>query len=176
MLRFTSSSTPLLRQPPVGKSKPKRVQAPQSPAPRKEVPCPQRLLGVANALDGDHPKWRLSLLDLEHAGNWSWTASEEALRKVVKFLTEMERLTWAEIRSQMFNSRGGSHRKHHTMVPSILCPEAQKRLRELKLDDVDELFRFRLGNMERLWGVIDADGIFYPVWWDPEHKVYPSDQ
>ena len=29
------------------------------------------------------------------------------------------------------------------------------------LDDFDELFRFRLGNTRRLWGIIDDD-VFYP--------------
>lgn len=32
------------------------------------------------------------------------------------------------------------------------------------------------GNMERLWGVLSSDSprIFYPIWWDPDHKVCPS--
>jgi hypothetical protein len=48
-------------------------------------------------------------------------------------------------------------------------------LEELRLDDFDELFRFRLGTMRRLWGIVD-DEVFYPVWWDPDHKVYPQDR
>ena len=47
-------------------------------------------------------------------------------------------------------------------------------MQDLRLDDLDDLFRFRLGNKPRLWGVIH-EGVFYPVWWDPEHKVYPTD-
>ena len=31
---------------------------------------------------------------------------------------------------------------------------------------------FRLGNTRRLWGIIDD--VFYPVWWDANHKVYPQ--
>lgn len=50
--------------------------------------------------------------------------------------------------------------------------EATRRLQALRLDDFDELFRFRLGNLPRLWGILDGD-IFYPVWWDPDHEVYP---
>lgn len=40
----------------------------------------------------------------------------------------------------------------------------------------DQMFRFRLGNMERLWGVISDEDprVFYPIWWDPLHKVCPS--
>lgn len=40
-------------------------------------------------------------------------------------------------------------------------------------DDFDEMFRFRLGNLERLWGVI-RDGVFYAIWWDPNHQVCPG--
>jgi len=49
---------------------------------------------------------------------------------------------------------------------------AQRRLQHLSLDDFDELFRFRLGNKRRLWGILDGD-VFYPLWWDADHKVYP---
>lgn len=52
--------------------------------------------------------------------------------------------------------------------------EARARLEELGLDDFDELFRFRLGNMERLWGVFAGNNhVFYPLWWDCDHKVCP---
>ena len=71
---------------------------------------------------------------------------------------------------------GGNRRRGalHKFIPSAhLCPAAQRRLLDLRLDEFDELFRFRLGNLERLWGVIHLD-VFYPVWWDPEHKVCPS--
>jgi hypothetical protein len=156
------------------KPKPKQLPAPQAPQ-RKEVPQAGRLLGLADGPGGKHPKWRLSLLDVDHAGSWSWAVDEAALRQITAFLSQMERLTWTEIQSQMFNSKKGSHRKHHPMQLGLLCSEARERLRALRLDDVDELFRFRLGNMSRLWGVVDADGIFYPVWWDPKHKVYPMD-
>lgn len=156
------------------KTKPKQVRAPSAPA-RKELPRPERLASLDDSPSGKHPKWRLSLIDLDHAGSWSWAIDEAALRQITTFLSEMEKLTWTEIKAQMFNSKNGSHRKHHPMAPGLLCSEAQQRLRALRLDDLDELFRFRLGNKPRLWGVVDDDGTFYPVWWDPEHRVYPAD-
>jgi hypothetical protein len=156
-------------------SKHKQVPVPSASPQRKEVPRPERLHSLADTAGGKHPKWRLALLDLDHAGSWSWAVDEDALKEIVAFLSEMEKLTWTEIRAQMFNSKKGSHRKHHSMAPELLCPDAQRRLSVLRLDDVDEIFRFRLGNKPRLWGVIDDDGIFYPVWWDPDHEVYPTD-
>lgn len=156
------------------KGKSKHVAKP-SPAKLKEIPKPRRLSGVADAQDGRHPTWRLSLLDLKHAGNWSWQLTESDLHEIIQFLSQMERLKWTEVLAQMTSSKNGSHRKHHPMPADQLCAEAQERLQELHLDDFDELFRFRLGNKRRLWGILDED-VFYPVWWDAEHKVYPQDR
>jgi len=147
--------------------KAKQQPSPQVPQ-RKQLPapsageaktCPKRLLGIDNEPDGRHPLWRLSLLDLEHTEGWSWTLDEADLRKIVTFLAQMERLTWTQVRALM---TGGRRRGAlHKFIPADhLCPIAQRRLVELKLDDFEELFRFRLGNLERLWGVI-RDGVFY---------------
>jgi hypothetical protein len=89
----------------------------------------------------------------------------------------MERLTWTEVRAQIHGggSRGTAHRKHKPVPTEQLCADAQRRLRTLRLDEFDELFEFRLGNFPRLWGVIHDD-VFYAVWWDPDHKVYPFDR
>jgi len=156
----------------------KRKQQPKLPTsepPRKERPAvPRALLGITGAPDASHPSWRLSLLDLDHAGNWSWNVTAADLQQITAFLTEMERLTWTEIRAQITSSKKASHRKHHPIPVEALCTEAQRRLQDLRLDDVDEMFRFRLGNLPRLWGVLQ-DGVFHAVWWDPRHKVYPLD-
>jgi hypothetical protein len=154
-----------------GKSRP----VPQSPPPVKERPVvPRALLGITDTPDEAHPSWRLSLLDLDHAGGWSWSATEANLREIVKFLSEMERLRWTEIRAQVTSSRRASHRKHHEVPTESLCREAQRRLQDLQLDEFDELFRFRLTGPKRLWGVVHA-GVFYPLWWDPSHQVYPTE-
>lgn len=155
------------------KTKGKHVARP--PAPQlKDALRPKRLAGVASSANGSHPAWRLSFLDLDHAGGWSWQVSPVDLREIIGFLSEMERLTWTEVHAQITSSKRGSHRKHHPMPIGQLCTEAQQRLQELQLDDFDDLFRFRLGNKRRLWGILDED-MFYPVWWDSEHKVYPQD-
>jgi hypothetical protein len=159
---------------PPRKPKPKQISRPAAPQ-RKEVPAlPKRLLGITGTPSVARPSWKLSLLDLEHAGSWSWGVTDVTLQGIIEFLTQMERLTWTEIQAQMTNNKKGGHRKHHAIPLDRLCPEAQRRLQDLRLDDLDDLFRFRLGNKPRLWGVIH-EGVFYPVWWDPEHKVYPTD-
>jgi hypothetical protein len=112
----------------------------------------------------------LSLLDLDHTGSWSWNVNEGVLQEIIAFLKQMERLTWTEIRSQ---THGGGHLRHHPIPVESLCAEAQRRLQQLRLDDLDELFEFRLGSRRRLWGAVPDDGIFCVLWWDPQHQVYP---
>jgi len=57
-------------------------------------------------------------------------------------------------------------------VASII-KDAQKRLEELKLDDVDQLYSLRLNGRERLWGIRSNDK-FSILWWDPEHQICPA--
>jgi hypothetical protein len=146
--------------------------APDVPEPGKRRP--RRLQGVeGSGPDGSHPIWRLALLDLEHLGSWSWDVGADDLKKIIQFLREMEQLTWAEVRGMLTGGYRRRGPKHKFIPADHLCPEAQRRLVELDLQEFADLFRFRLGNMERLWGAVN-EGIFYPVWWDPRHHVCPS--
>ncbi|MEV0754992.1 hypothetical protein [Streptosporangium sp. NPDC050280] len=163
---------------PKGKSKP---VVPGSLAPGAGKPiAPKKLLGVHTNSDDDdlrHPVWRLSLLDREHDGSWSWKIDGATLMTIIEALTAMERLTWREIRVQQAHSKSRSLAKHHAQPVGSLCAEAQKRLGDLGLDDWDELFRFRIMQKGRLWGVLSNESprVFYPIWWDPEHLVSPVD-
>jgi hypothetical protein len=149
---------------------------PSPPPVRKKEP-PRRLAGIAAGEGHEYrPLWRLSLLDQDHAGSWSWEVSPETLRKIIAFLTEMERLTWQEIRAQQTGGKKRRGAKHKDIPVESLCAEAQQRLQELGIVEWECLFRFRTGNMERLWGVISDEEprVFYPIWWDPDHRVCPS--
>lgn len=161
-----------------GKGKP----TPGTPEPGTGKPtAPKTVLRMhAEAADEEltHPMWRLSLLDREHNGSWSWEVSAEDLADIVSFLSGMERLTWREIRQQKTPAAHNHSRpKHHAMNIADLCKEAQDRLAELKLDEWDELFRFRFGATGRLWGVLSHDRprVFYPIWYDAHHKVFPTE-
>lgn len=149
-----------------------------APEPSPDKPQPRRLQGVAAdspELEQGHPLWRLSLLDRGYQGQWSWKTTEEIIHKIVDFLIQMERLPWKEVRRHM---AGGKNRgsKHKPIPIESLCQETQQRLQELELEDCDELFRFRTGWDERLWGVLSHENprVFYPIWWDPYHKVCPG--
>lgn len=144
----------------------------RSNAPVELDRTPKKLdrLGV---LEDGHPTWRLSLVDLD--GPWGWrSASHEELVSALALLMQAEKQTWQELSQQMTggNRRRGQRNKY---IPIEHCAaSAQERLRELQLDDYgDSWFRFRIGNLGRLWGVMHGE-TFYPVWWDRSHTVCPS--
>lgn len=62
----------------------------------------------------------------------------------------------------------------HSVPISQLCPEAQKRVTSLKHDDVARLDRLRLSGRWRVWGILQPDGLFRVLWWDPYHRICPS--
>lgn len=126
-----------------------------------------------NAIADRRPLWGLSLMDEAHDGSWTWQLAPEEITMLLDFLKQMERLRWREIWAQMFNSKGGSHKKHHWMAADEICAEAKRRLDDIGLGDQERLFRFRLSNKARLWGIV-FDHTFYPIWWDGDHRVYPT--
>ncbi|MFF1635927.1 hypothetical protein [Leifsonia sp. NPDC058248] len=129
---------------------------------------------AADWLDA-RPAWGLQIVDHEVTGDWSWTIGQPQLMEIMSFLAQMEKRTWAEIRRDMAGGNNRRDEKHKFIPVAHLCKEARDRLEEIELDDQDRLFRFRLGNLKRLWGVIlPDDHMFYLLWWDENHKVCPS--
>lgn len=91
--------------------------------------------------------------------------------EVMEFLCTIGSSTWSDIKSHASNG----HKKHHHQEMGSLCKEAQDRLAHLKHDTrFEDVFRFRLGSRKRLWGFL-LGGVFYVLWWDAEHNVYPTE-
>jgi hypothetical protein len=114
-------------------------------------------------------------VDRELDGEWGWPCGDE-LHEMLRFFADYSRVTWRQVDQETYNGAGGYRkRKNHPMPFDSVCPEARERLQELKLDQIFyEFFRFRLGTNRRFWG-FRREGVFYPLWWDPSHKVYPLD-
>jgi len=114
-----------------------------------------------------------SLADRGYEGEWGWgLLTQEDAHSLLHFLCDMAALSWDQVRAQ----NAGRHRRHHPQPITSLCSAARRRLRELDLEDLDsEIFRFRLSGLERLWGFAADDGTFYALWWDPNHRVYPTE-
>jgi hypothetical protein len=107
-------------------------------------------------------------------GNWSWgprtwTFSDWSSIILPK-LRSFETMKWHEIEAAITDN---GHRMHHSMPVESICDECQTRLLELEKID-DDIYRFRLGNSRRLWGFRILQ-VFELLWYDPLHRVYPTD-
>ena len=113
---------------------------------------------------GENPSWRVSLLDL--AGPFGQRIEQADATEILKFLSEIEKLTWNEI---LRNRRSGGH--HHVEV-RLISPAARKHLMQRNIE-ADTLISLRVTAKKRLWGVREGS-VLHLLWWDPQHEVYPT--
>ena len=109
------------------------------------------------------PIWNLKLFDLE--GPWGVCKINKAstLEEIRIKLSNYSTMTWAQIEGDL----------NHSIEISSCIKKAQKRLIDLQLDDISNLFSFRFSGKKRLYGKKQNE-IFFPVWWDPDHEICPS--
>ncbi len=108
-------------------------------------------------------KWSFSRFD-----QYNWFDNQYKLipfTKIAAHLQSYESMTWRQIRA---NSD-----RDHPIEPDAIILKAQKKLRTQTSYDFDELWRFRFTGAQRLWGM-KVGAMFYVLWWDPQHKIYPS--
>lgn len=119
---------------------------------------------------GNHPVWSFKSLDNGYH-KWGFVHTDDLFGKVISKLKENEGMTWGEI---MSSSGGRTHgTNNHYEDVSKLIPEAQKRWRNLHLEEYDRVFSLRLNGVQRLYGILQ-DGVFRIVWFDQEHEIYPT--
>ena len=81
----------------------------------------------------------------------------------------MEALTWAQIERQTHGKYGKS--SSHYVPISKLDIEMRKRLKDLSLDDIDEIFSLRLDGLYRIYGVRKFN-VLQIIFFDKEHEGY----
>ncbi len=103
---------------------------------------------------------------------WAFNPTGEEAREILSFLRDMGRCTWTEI----LTMRSGGRPEHHFQEAETFDADAKRDFKKAKLDErfSEEMFRFRLGSRKRLWG-FRHEATFHVVWWDDEHKVYPTE-
>ncbi|WP_421227110.1 hypothetical protein [Aeromonas jandaei] len=116
--------------------------------------------------------WCARLADLQ--GSWTWGESRTWTQQewddvISPGMNALEGNYWKDIQRMASDTR---HLMHHDHDITDLCDEAIERWLELGLEQFDTPFRFRLGNLPRVWGVV-LQGHFYMVWWDRLHRIYP---
>jgi hypothetical protein len=95
--------------------------------------------------------------------------------KILAFLGQMEALTWAEIDGMVYSPKNRpGHTRNHAISVERLSREARRRLEELELGDLADLYCFRVSFRGRLWGArLPGSEVFHILWWDADHRVYP---
>ena len=97
-------------------------------------------------------------------GPWCFYRNEHAdLRIVIDGLRPFESMTWGEI----------SGPRNHFIPRGDIIGDAQRRLEDIKQDDVDDLYSLHLNGKRRIWGIRDGS-ILRLLWWDPDHKICPA--
>lgn len=102
--------------------------------------------------------------------NWNPTPGDAHVGAFISSYHEVK--TWREVYSETMERRGKIRKKHVSYPVSSITKEARQRLAQLQMDDHEEIFRFRMSNLERLYGVV-VGATFITVWYDPTHKIYP---
>ena len=146
---------------------------------RKPAPAPRAPKAVAPEPPRDQtPLFCFRYADTGTKNPWRFAAeSDGAGSEIVRFLTDIGRSTWNEIVAMQTGGLRRRHRKHHEMDVTLLDQAAQKDLASKRLDEIfgDQIFRFRVSGEKRLWG-FRRDRMFHVIWWDPEHRVYPTEK
>ncbi len=93
------------------------------------------------------------------------------LSKIFPKLKEFEKLTWREIEDFKHGEKNKTN--SHSIEVSKLCREAQNRLKNLNMDDVDEIYSLRLDGKLRIFGLRELNCLKI-LWIDREHEVCPS--
>lgn len=125
----------------------------------------------------DNPYFCFEHADRSTPHAWAFSPNAGHAPAVVSKLCDFAKLTWRDIERQQTGGGRKRHRKHHDMPIAKLCAQAQADIKRRKLDERfgGDIFRFRLAGEQRLWGFRDGR-VFHVVWWDPEHKVCPSER
>ncbi|HLV95230.1 MAG TPA: hypothetical protein VKS44_08580 [Candidatus Acidoferrales bacterium] len=114
-----------------------------------------------------HLAWRISRMEFCDPFGWH-TVDKETLENIRSKLAEFEKRTLNEIFV-------ASRKQNHGVPIKGLCSEAQKRLDELRLPDVEQLYCLRLSGTQRVWGFL-TQNVLNLIWWDKDHLVCPSEK
>lgn len=121
-----------------------------------------------NDSDSLNPAWRVSNLETVDPFGWHKITDQETMNVIREKLKGFESMTWHEILIK-------AKKQNHSIQREKLCPDAQKRLRALNLDDQDDFVSLRVTGEQRIWG-IKQHNVLLLLWWDPGHKICPCNK
>lgn len=116
------------------------------------------------------PTWSFKYLDNNYE-KWGFIHVKDINSTIISKLKDYEGMTWKEI-IETSGGRTNGNNNHFENISDLIL-EAQKRWKNLKLDEYDRIFSLRLTGKQRLYGILD-NGVFKIVWFDQKHEIYPS--
>lgn len=108
-------------------------------------------------------------MDMDGDEGWHKITADQ-LRLVRGWMADIEGKTWEEAHSL----HGPGCRQISLKNESV--PEVRKilnRLEVLQRDASGGLYEFHIDGLRRFWG-IRRGHVCYLIWWDPNHKIWPS--
>ena len=112
-------------------------------------------------------QWCFELFDSETDWRENTGNNDHAtFLRIAAHLKDYSRLTWGDLESR-------KDRDHPIPIPNLI-KRARDRLVYLHQEDAGELWRFRFGGRQRIWG-IRTGNVLRVVWWDPDHQICPSE-
>jgi hypothetical protein len=91
--------------------------------------------------------------------------------KIYPKLIEFEKITWDEISQQSHQSKGKMKSNNHNVKIYDLSKRAIERLKNLKIEDRDEIYSLRLEGQIRIYGFKELNYLDI-LWIDLDHSVY----
>jgi len=144
------------------RQKAKRIKQPKI-AVEPQVNKVPKILNPPPNFRGGHIAWRFNAADKNGPFAWSKLDNPEEYKRVIERLTDFETMNERDLEN------GGCH----AISLENLSDEAQKRLRDIQIDDIDELYSFRIRGKPRVFGV-HRETYMRVLWYDPDHKVCPA--
>ena len=115
--------------------------------------------------------WQIGRID--GGGIWGWRTIGKGRweKEILPKLCNFESMTWAGIEEASGGRKSGNN--SHFVNVDTLSRAAKKRLRDIEMDDIDQLFSLRLAGKIRLYGK-RIGRVFQIIWFDFNHEICPS--
>jgi hypothetical protein len=109
--------------------------------------------------------WRVNKIQLVDPYGWHQLTLPE-IDHIREKLAIFESMTWSEIFVR------DKKRNHAIPVHDFRCEQARRWMKR-NMADQPELWTIRFTGPERVWGIF-SEGAYQIVFWDPEHRIYPT--
>ena len=134
----------------------------------RQQPAPSRKPIIAedvNSLESQYFKWCASKSYVDYdVQEWGWrgVTMKRFFYKCLKYLQHYEDMTWAQLKQK-------GH--CHPVAINDIAPRAQNRI-NTEYAAMSDLYQVKAEGRCRLFGCKDRQ-IFYLIWHDEHHTVYP---